>query len=138
MVYGCIKNTLLRCHSAESVRHRENNRRVMLALPSAQEWPLLSREMFSIALQLTSNDDNHTDVMHFGSSYKCVEYEWQQWLSTFEEILTRLYWVSAVVHLETAFNGCHTFIWESDTGLHEPNKSGMSVRCEWSHERSGF
>lgn len=122
----------------ESRRHRQNNREVMMKLPSIEEWPLLAREMFAMPVRLAGEDHVQTDIVHFGSSYKAVEYEWQQWLSAFEDILKRMYWVSAVVHLETAFNGRHTFVWESDSGLHEPDKGQMSVRCEWSHEASAL
>lgn len=138
VVYGCIKDMLICSNPDESKCRRENNREVMMALPSIDEWPLLSREMFSMPVRVIDDGEVLTDVMHFGTSYKSVEYEWQQWLSTFEQVLTRMYWVSAVVHLETAFNGRHTFTWESENGMHEPNGGDFSVRCEWSHETSAL
>jgi hypothetical protein len=138
VVYGCIKDTLVSSNTEESHSHRENNRQVMMELPSVEDLPLLSREMFSMPVRVVGDDAVQTDVMHFGTSYKSVEYEWQQWMDSFEKVLDRMYWVSAVVHLETEFNGRHTFIWESDNGMHEPNAGNLSVRCEWSHEVSAF
>lgn len=131
IVYGCIKNSLVPFMEAESVRA---NRAAMLSLPRADEWPFLSQEMFSIP-QLEARPANYqTEVMHFGASYKAVEYEWDQWVAQFESLLSRMYWVSATVHLETELSGTHTFIWEASGTGHKPGSGNMRVRCEWSHE----
>ncbi|MEE8056864.1 MAG: hypothetical protein V3T17_03365 [Pseudomonadales bacterium] len=138
VVYGCIKDMLV-SHSAEEMRrHRQNNREVMMSLPSIEDWPLLSREMFSMPVQVMDVDEVHADVVHFGTSYKAVEYEWQEWIKKFENMLKNMYWVSATVHLETAFNGHHTFIWQAEESFHEPNDGELAVRCEWSRESAGF
>ena len=138
VVYGCIKDMLMSNNSVEVDEHRSRNRDVMLALPSVEDWPLLSREMFAPPVQAMELDECHTDVIHFGSSYKSVEYEWQSWLEQFESMLKQMYWVSATVHLETEFNGIHTFTWEADGSFHEPSSGDLSVRCEWSREAAGF
>ena len=138
IVYGCIKDMLISNSSEEARQHRDRNRDVMLALPSVEDWPLLSREMFSLPLQIAHVDECHTDVIHFGSSYKSVEYEWQTWLEQFESMLKQMYWASATVHLETEFNGTHTFSWEAEDSFHEPSHGDLAVRCEWSREASGF
>lgn len=131
IVYGCIKDTVSLMADAERLR---TNREAMLALPGADEWPFLSREMFSIPAANTLNTHYQTDVMHFGASYKAVEYEWDQWVEQFEQLLKRMYWVSATVHLETELSGTHTFIWEAGGSGHKPGSGNMAVRCEWSHE----
>ena len=138
IVYGCIKDVLMSHSPQEVEEHRERNRYVMMSLPSIEEWPLLSREMFALPVQVTDLDEAHTDVMHFGSSYKAVEHEWQSWLNKFEEMLKQMYWVSATVHLETEFNGTHTFTWDAEDCFHEPSSGELSVRCEWSREAAGF
>lgn len=139
VVYGCIKDMLFVSETDETREHRERNRDVMLALPSVEEWPLLSREMFALPVQINQLDNEcHTDVIHFGSSYKSVEYEWQTWLQQFESMLKQMYWVSATVHLETEFNGTHTFSWEAENSFHEPSDDDLAVRCEWSREAAGF
>lgn len=138
VVYGCIKDTVFGDGDTSADYRRSNNREVMQELPSVEEWPLLSREMFAMPVagsELEEDDDGmHTDVMHFGSSYKAVEYEWEQWLAKFEAMLKRMYWVSATVHLQTELNGTHTFSWESHDEYHAPSESELSVRCEWSRE----
>jgi hypothetical protein len=131
IVYGCIKDATL--HGSDSLR-RSANRDAMMSLPKADDWPFLCQEMFSLPRKEYKGDNYQTDVMHFGASYKAVEYEWDQWINKFEELLSQMYWVSATVHLETELSGTHTFTWESTTNSHEPGSGDMQVRCEWSHE----
>ena len=131
IVYGCIKDAGY--FSAEGER-RAINRQAMLQLPKADEWPFLCQEMFAIPQLETVKGNYQTEVMHFGASYKAVEYEWEQWISKFEELLGRMYWVSATVHLETELSGTHTFTWEADANAHIPGSGDINVRAEWSHE----
>ena len=138
VVYGCIKDMVFSADLAETRRRREVNRQVLLELPSIEDWPLLSREMFALPSELLVVDDVHTDVVPFGSSYKGVEYEWQEWLTRFELLLRRMYWVSATVHLETEYSGTHTFVWHADANSHEPDAGNINIRCEWTRESSGF
>ncbi len=138
VVYGCIKDVVYTSEGSDLNTHREHNKRVMQSLPSIEDWPLISREMFSAPVQFTALDDVHTDVVHFGISYKAVEHEWQSWLNKFEDMLKQMYWVSAVVHLETEYSGTHTFTWDAEDDLHEPSVGELSVRCEWSREAVGF
>jgi hypothetical protein len=131
IVYGCIKDARLLPSESERLR---TNREAMLALPHADDWPFLSQEMFSIPQVESRIGHYQTEVMHFGASYKAVEYEWDQWVAQFEQLLSKMYWVSATVHLETELSGTHTFTWESTSNFHAPGSGDMRVRCEWSHE----
>ncbi len=133
IVYGCIKDASF--FDMDSSRRRIN-RQAMLGLPKADEWPFLCQEMFAIPRIEVEQGNYQTEVMHFGASYKAVEYEWEQWIQHFEELLSKMYWVSATVHLETELSGTHTFIWESNGNCHIPGSGDMQVRCEWSHEGS--
>ncbi len=131
IVYGCIKDTT---SIVSDAKRRAVNRRAMLSLPRADGWPFLSQEMFAIPKIEISGDSYQTEVMHFGASYKAVEYEWDQWIEKFEELLSKMFWVSVTVHLETELSGTHTFTWESMGNCHIPGSGDMQVRCEWSHE----
>lgn len=131
IVYGCIKDVSGAMNDQE---RRKVNARAMGDLPDADDWPFLCRDMFSTPVINHSLSQYHTDVMHFGASYKAVEYEWEEWLAKFEDLLSGMYWVSATVHLETELSGTHTFTWESNGSYHAPGNGGISVRCEWSHE----
>lgn len=130
VVYGCIKNVAL----ANSSEHRRNNRTAMLNLPSADSWSLLNREMFALPERHCSDLHLNTEVMHFGASYQGVEHEWQYWLEQFENLLRKMYWVSAKVHLETELSGLHSFVFETEGAAHRPHQSEIKIRCEWARE----
>ncbi len=135
IVYGCIRDWPSES-SAESRLRRQINSQVLAELPAGDAWSFLGREMFASCLQ-PSAGLYQTQVIHFGASYRSVEYEWSLWVVQFEALLKRLYWTSAVVHLETELNGTHTFRWESDNGLHSPQEGELRVRCAWEREGGG-
>lgn len=131
IVYGCIKDAVGLSSDQE---RRRINRSAMLALPSAEQWPFLSQEMFAIPRIETSMTGYQTEVMHFGASYQAIEYEWEEWLKAFEDLLAKMYWVDATVHLETELSGNHTFSWSCDGDFHTPGSKVSRIRCQWQHE----
>ncbi|WP_188151551.1 hypothetical protein [Teredinibacter waterburyi] len=133
IVYGCIKDI---SHMQHDMIRRQANRKALLTLPKADEWPYLSQDMFAIPKSELGLDNYQTEVMHFGASYKAVEYEWGLWVKKFEDLLNNMYWISAVVHLETELMGTHTFTWESTLDGHSPGAGISYVRCEWTQENS--
>jgi hypothetical protein len=136
IVYGCVKDTV---HGCDESTRRRANRAAMLALPTGEGWPLLSQEMFSIPRLENPSGYYQTEVIHFGASYKAVEYEWEEWIAAFETLLRTMYWVSATVHLETELSGTHTFNWLSLSDSHVPGARDIQVQCEWSRENAiGF
>ncbi|APU29287.1 hypothetical protein UYA_05885 [Ectopseudomonas alcaliphila JAB1] len=132
IVYGCIRDWPSDDPELRRLR-RETNHGVLAELPAGELWPFLGREMFSFC-DLPGAGLYQTQVIHFGASYGAIEYEWNLWIEAFEGLLKRLYWASAVVHLETELNGMHTFRWESDSGFHSPQEGGLRVRCAWERE----
>jgi len=126
LVYGCIINANALDHDFRAV-----NRQAMTSLPGADEWPFLAKEMFALP---EKTGFGTSEVLHFGASYRGIEYEWQSWLADFEKLLGKMYWVSAKVHLETVLSGVHTFTWETSGSWHEPGSGDMQVHCEWSRE----
>ncbi|KQO43720.1 MULTISPECIES: hypothetical protein [Pseudomonadaceae] len=132
IVYGCIRDWPSDDPEQRRLR-RETNHGVLAELPAGELWPFLGREMFSFC-DLPGAGLYQTQVIHFGASYGAIEYEWNLWIEAFEALLKRLYWASAVVHLETELNGMHTFRWESDSGFHSPQEGGLRVRCAWERE----
>jgi hypothetical protein len=132
IVYGCIRDWPSDDPEVRRLR-RETNHGVLAELPAGELWPFLGREMFSFC-DLPGAGLYQTQVIHFGASYGAIEYEWNLWIEAFEALLKRLYWASAVVHLETELNGMHTFRWESDSGFHSPQEGGLRVRCAWERE----
>jgi hypothetical protein len=132
IVYGCIRDWPSERLEQRTLR-RETNRNMLASLPSGEAWPFLGREMFA-SCGTEGEGLYQTQVIHFGASYKALEYEWRLWIEQFEALLKNLYWASAVVHLETELNGCHTFRWDSDSGFHSPQETDMRVRCVWERE----
>ncbi len=135
IVYGCIKDAI---SYQDDAARRRTNRLAMLSLPNADEWPYLSQEMFAIPRIESTAELYQTEVMHFGASYKAIEYEWSQWMENFENLLNKMYWVSAVVHLETELTGTHTFTWETRADCHQPGVGIQKVNCEWMQEKAFF
>ncbi|GAB2189941.1 hypothetical protein [Sessilibacter sp. MAH2] len=129
LVYGCIIDS-----KRLDAERREINRKAMLELPSQDEWQFLAREMFSLPQPSPELDTVNNEVFHFGASYRGIEYEWQSWIAQFEQLLSKMYWVSAKVHLETVLSGSHTFTWETSGDFHTPGSGDMQVQCEWSRE----
>lgn len=133
IVYGCIKGAV--GHSELEVNEFNRlNQSVLSHLPALDDWPFLTREMFSITRQQSTVQMASMNLIHFGCSYTGIEYEWNVWMKKFEDLLKKMAWQSAVVHLDTELSGLHTFIWETDGNIHEPNSGGFNVRCEWNHE----
>jgi hypothetical protein len=91
------------------------NKSVIESLPiDDKKWPRIERSMFLVPdpdLSKLYRDQ----VIVFGTSYKEVEQDWEEWLQKFESILMELYWISATVHLETELIGTHTYEWVYDS-----------------------
>ncbi|MCU5788193.1 hypothetical protein [Alloalcanivorax marinus] len=132
IVYGCIKPLPF---GDERQRKAScfHNRRAVRALPEADESPFLGQDMFAFSAD-PGGGGYQTQVIHFGQSYRAVEYEWAHWIAKFERLLKQMYWVSAVVHLDTELAGTHTFHWDCADDYHEPSDDPLRVRCEWSRE----
>lgn len=131
IVYGSIRGWPS-ANADECQQRRAVNRRALDRLPQGDGWPFIGREMFSCC---AAEGVYQTQVIHFGASYRAVEYEWALWVRNFEALLDELYWTSAVVHLETELTGIHTFRWETESGSHSPHQRDLRMRCAW--ERDG-
>lgn len=132
IVYGYIRNASALTADARFMCNT-TNRKVLVGLPTMDGCCVLSRDIFSAPPVVGHDDSLQSSVIHFGSSYQGIEYEWNLWIETFEKLLQEMYWDSVVVHLETELSGIHTFTWESG-GLHQPGDTALNIRCEWQHE----
>jgi hypothetical protein len=135
IVYGVIRD-IPAGGELEAYRRRRTNWSAIQELPSSldDDWPFLSREMFSMPGPDVYSGTYHTQLIHFAASYNSVEYEWERWISRFEAMLRSMYWLSATVHLETELSGKHTFSWESAGAGHNPSDSELKMVCEWERE----
>ena len=66
VVYSWIKNIV----TDDLNRHRFHNRDAMQALPSAETWSLVNREMFSLHDPGVADFSLNTEVVHFGRLIK--------------------------------------------------------------------
>ena len=126
-VYGCIRDMAF----GDAGRRHKTNCDAILALPDREGWPLVSRELFSLPVM---DEEVGACLAHFGGCYRGVEYEWAQWLQQFEALLTKMYWVSATVQLETELYGVHSFDWEANGDFHAPGDNDLRLCCRWSRE----
>ena len=130
IVYGCIKDV-----GGFDIERRRANRAAVMSLPRSDNLPFICQEMFSLPSLVPGHISYQTEVIHFGASYKAIEYEWAQWIRDFELLLGKMYWHSAVVHLETELAGTHSFYWDATSNQHVPDSGELRVRCEWVRER---
>lgn len=137
-VYGFIRDDVMVEPGYDTQERLRTNRRVLMELPEFSACTLLYRELFSIPTGSINAGGYYSSMVHFGAPYEGVEYEWEHWLEAFEDMLTDMYWISVVVHLETPFSGTHTHIWESSEAFHAPDSREFEMRCEWTKDKGFF
>jgi hypothetical protein len=89
------------------------NREVLAQLPADDDWPWVVRGIFALPAPYPQGTYRR-QIIHFGLSIKDDPDNrgiWDLWLGKFEEVLRRLYWWSAVVHLDTDFEPPRVFEW---------------------------
>ncbi|MEJ2043203.1 MAG: hypothetical protein P8X74_02465 [Reinekea sp.] len=132
IVYGIIRD-VVSSDLKFQVRSRRINCDALLELNEVDTFPYLTSSMFSVPQEELEQGTYQTQVIHFAASYQAVEYHWEAWVTKFEALLKRMYWISATVHLETELSGKHTFSWESSGAYHSPSED-LTVHCEWEQE----
>src|SRR4051794_2562871 len=110
IIYGKIEGAVWRSEDWRKL-HRLNRLILDEILPATDDWPFLIRSMFSIPGENTHEGTYRTQVIHFGASIKDAQEEWNAWLLKWEALLSRLYWINAVVHLENEVGGSHRYEW---------------------------
>ncbi|WP_298549279.1 hypothetical protein [uncultured Aquimarina sp.] len=103
---------------------KKHNHAVINNLKKDDEWPPLSKEMFSI----TSNSNNEIyrpnmeysgRIIHFGANLKSVEHEIDEWIIKFEELLSKLIWLESKVHFQTEYSELQTLSWRVDLNIYK-------------------
>jgi hypothetical protein len=113
-IYGCIVEYGLRTEMQSKIY--AHNKKIIEHLPQEDEFPSLSRNMFAI----TDNYEGGPNfaytgrIIHFGGNFKWFDPEWKEWKLKFEDLLTKLIWLEADVHLKREYSDIETFTWTVD------------------------
>ncbi len=113
IIYGRIDGAPWRTNDDDYRRLQNKNAVVFYQLPLTDDWPWLVRGMFSLPAPWPQGTFRR-QVMHFGGSFKDDAFDadvWDRWLAKFEAVLGRLYWTSAVVHVEVDAGPPRTWRW---------------------------
>jgi hypothetical protein len=106
-IYGAILSPDWK-HEAFARLYEHNNAEI-LALPEEDSWPFLTRRMFAIGGDNVVDGRYRSQVIHFGATFKAVEWEWHEWLPKFESLLARLFWYDVYLHLRTELVGNYDY-----------------------------
>lgn len=117
IVYGNIIGAAWKTHDYTKLQRL--NREYLSSLPTTDTYPWIHRNMFNVPDPTNIEGTYRDQVITFGASYKTVEYEWNEWLNKYENILRQLYWTSSTIHLDSEIIGKYTFEWVFDTN--QPN-----------------
>ena len=139
IVHGFIKTLGLSIDERTQRLHRHNCE-VIGALPEFDdEWPFLTRSMFSLPV-LGSTQEAALSVPHyesvviaFGGSYKNLFVLDADWIRKFEQLLSRLCWDEAYVYNQ--FSGI-SYLWEvaMDDTLRNHAQDTPCPPTKWSFE----
>jgi len=100
-------------------KYQRRNLELLNQLPEKDEYPFLSRGMFSAPGFEPQEGTHRSHVIHFGGSYRNLEVDddMSGWLAKFEGLLSRLYWYSAAVHVMTEVCGVYRFEWSAHSDV---------------------
>ncbi|WP_196889414.1 hypothetical protein [Aureivirga sp. CE67] len=92
----------------ENVRKlvKTHNNNIISSLKPNDNWPPVSKEMFSITNnidELSPNLEYSGRIIHFGVNLKSVENEIDEWIEKFESLLSQLIWKESKVHFQTEY-----------------------------------
>ena len=107
LVYGCIVGE--RWKVTDMRRLQRLNRAEITTLPETDEWPFLTRSMFSVPGDEPVEGSYRSQLIHFGASFKYIEWYWDEWLVKFESLLVRLFWRDVYLHLRTELVGDYNY-----------------------------
>jgi hypothetical protein len=98
---------------------KKHNYAVIESLKMNDEWPPLSKEMFSLTCNTITelrgpNLEYSGRIIHFAANLKSVEQEIEEWIIKFENLLSKLIWLESNVHFQTEYCELQTLSWSVD------------------------
>ena len=112
IIYGFITGATWR---TEEYRNYQRKNLEIISELNDNEWPYLTKKMFSAADPGSHKETFRRHILHFGASTKDHGFEYiDLWTLKFEGLLSRLYWFTAVAHIETERYGSYKYEWRVD------------------------
>lgn len=119
-IYGCIVGT----HGSTAAWYGlyPLNLAVVESLPFEDEYPPLTRGVFTVPMDFGRRGSAfyREQVIHFGASFNNLSESWHLWLAKFEQLLRRLYWSEARLHLQMELHGSYDYRWTAVWGGDSP------------------
>ncbi len=129
IIYGRIEGVVWRIDRPRLLQDR--NAATLDLLPVTDEWPCLVRGMFAVPAPWPQGTYRQ-QVIHFGASLADGTDVGPRWVEKFEGLLRRLYWLTAVVHLETEAGPSPAWRWEpTDAALARLGRDDPPPVDEW-------
>jgi hypothetical protein len=93
------------------------NQQILDHLPETDAYPCLTKSMFSITGADYLQGTFRLRIIHFGGSLKYLEGEdIPLWIAKLESLLKKLFWLDAVVHIQTEISGHYVYQYTADPG----------------------
>jgi len=134
-IYGCIVGTP--GSTADWYGLYPLNYAAVAALPAEDDYPPLTRGMLTVPMDFGRPRSAffREQVIHFGTSFNHLSQSWHLWLEKFEDLLRRLYWSEARVHLQVELNGEFDYRWQAAwSGTPPWLRSPPETTTEWRFE----
>lgn len=139
IVYGFIEGATYEGPAYRQLQ--ESNLAVLAELPDEDDFPCLTREMFSAPPPHGRRGTFRVQVIHFGASMNGLEFGVVPlWVAKFESLLRRLFWFEATAHVWTDFiDGAYQFWWRVDDSVMDDYRAGRPrVSDVWTRKELHF
>lgn len=103
VIYGVITGCGFGSRPDDGKRFYRHNRTVLSQLPTTDPYPPLVRGMFAVTFGPMLTHRAH--AIHFGWATKNFAEDWAEWEAKFHQLLRRLVWFSATVHVDGEYDG---------------------------------
>ena len=127
-IYGVITSAM--AGSDDHSAYHRLNRSTIDELPADDEYPPLTRPMFSITEGTSLSWQ--TRAIHFGWTTKNFDSDVADWILKFEHLLMRLYWWEARVQMELEIYGRIEIHWNlSGDSVQSWRTNGLELPNQW-------